>query len=98
MDKSILIRRLSLIKHIFNLGLLESNKPEPLCSTSILLFHDSLELFFHLAVEHINASKSDIKFMKYFEIIENKIGILSFERSQFVVLMRHELHLSIMEH
>lgn len=75
MDKSILIRRLSLIKHVYNLGLLESKKPEPLYSVSILLFHDALELFFQLAVEHINASKPNIKFMKYFEIIENKIEI-----------------------
>ena len=67
------IQRLSFIKYILTIGLEQSNKPEPLCGISILQFHDSVELFLQLIFEKVGGSKKDIRFMKYWEEIDNKL-------------------------
>lgn len=67
------MRRLALVRYMYTLGIEQSHQPEPICSTSILLFHDSAELFLQLACDRLNASKSDIKFMDYWELINSKL-------------------------
>lgn len=68
LPKKIISERLSFIKYLYEQAVSQSNLPEPLCWTSILMLHDTVELFNQLAVEH-----KDIKvpeknpFMKYWE-------------------------------
>ena len=74
-----LLRRLSFIKYLFTTATEQADKPEPLCIVSILLYHDSIELFLHLACEHhdIDASKSD--FIGYFSLLRTKINLTQTE-------------------
>ena len=55
MIDNVTIQRLALIRYLYNSAVEESRKPEPIGSTSILMFHDSIELFLQLASEHLNA-------------------------------------------
>jgi len=48
-------------------------KPEPICSISVLTFHDSIELFLELAVEHIDKGESGVEFMAYWELLAPKV-------------------------
>src|SRR5579863_9692092 len=53
---------------------MQRGRPEPLGAASILAFHDSVELFLHLAYEHLNLStKSEPKFMEYWELLAPKL-------------------------
>lgn len=71
-DKSIL-KRLAFIKYLYKIGIEQSYKPEPLCSSSILLFHDSVELFLSLSCENFNIGTDNIKFMEYWEKLSKKL-------------------------
>lgn len=51
-------KRLSFIKYLFNLGVEQSHKPEPLCWASVLTFHDSVELFLQLSAEYVKSTKN----------------------------------------
>lgn len=70
LDKSMLLYRLSLIKYIYENGLIEYTKPEPLCVSSLLSFHDSVELFLHLILEHYNIQNKSPTFSEYFDLIQ----------------------------
>lgn len=60
------LKRLSFIKYLFNIAIEQSNRPDPLASSSVLTFHDSIELFLILACEHINIdTKEHTLFMQY---------------------------------
>lgn len=74
-SNDIVIRRLALIKYLYSVGIEQSQKPEPLCSISILTFHDAIELFLQLAAEHYNVKKSkgQISFMEYWTLLSPKI-------------------------
>lgn len=69
------LRRLSFIKFLFDTGVEQSNKPEPLCNVAILSFHDSIELFLQLACEHQNINITNANFMEYFDKLEQKVNI-----------------------
>lgn len=71
-DKKTTIQRLSLIKYLYSLGINLCSKSEPLSGLSILFFHDSIELFLQLSAEKIGAAKSDINFMSYWKLFEDK--------------------------
>jgi len=45
------MKKLAFIKYLFNHTISVSRQPEPLCIASILLFHDTVELFMHLSCE-----------------------------------------------
>jgi hypothetical protein len=49
------MRRLVFIRLIFQQGISQAQQPEPLSMTSVLSFHDSVELFLVLAAEHLGA-------------------------------------------
>jgi hypothetical protein len=40
-----IVRRLAFIKYLYAVAIEQSKRPEPLCSASILTFHDAIELF-----------------------------------------------------
>jgi len=62
-------RRLAFIKYLYNIAVEQSQRPEPLCSASILTFHDAVELFLQLVSEHFNVSKKYINFLDYWDVL-----------------------------
>lgn len=68
------IRRLAFVKYIFWLGVEQSQKPEPLSSVAILLFHDAVEFFLEVAVEALDVSiPGDVAFLGYWDPIGRKL-------------------------
>lgn len=68
------LQRLSFIKYLFSIGLDQSRQAERVCATSILPFHDSIELFFRLSLEKLNISTGkEPAFMEHFDIIDNQL-------------------------
>lgn len=80
MDPKLIIRRLALIRYLYNNAVNQSRQPEPMGATSILTFHDSVELFLGLACEHFNVGKSSMNFMDYWEAINPKLKPDSLEQ------------------
>jgi hypothetical protein len=78
-DKQELLKRLSFIKYLFLNASEQADRPEPLCNTAILSFHDSIELFLQLACEHFNFNASNADFMGYFTLLGNKITLTQTE-------------------
>jgi len=69
------IRRLAFIKSIYKIAIQQSEAPEPLCSASLLSFHDSVELFLYLALETLDATGSNkLNFIEYWEKISLKLS------------------------
>jgi hypothetical protein len=70
MLNNIYIKRLAFIKFLYKVAVEQSFKAEPLCSASILFFHDSIELFLQLASEHLDTGKSKPAFMDYWDLLK----------------------------
>jgi len=71
---SIIIKRLSFIKSLFKIGIKQSKQKPPLDSISILMFHDSVELFLQLSTDFLNINrKTKLEFMEYWETINRKL-------------------------
>lgn len=71
LNDEILLYRLSLIKYIFENSKSESKKPEPLCITSLLMLHDSIELFLQLIIEHYDITCGQLNFLDYWDTINS---------------------------
>ncbi len=70
-----IIKRLSLIKKFYQHAIEYSHKPDPLNSISILMFHDSIELFLVLSAEFLDPTiKKNVQFNEYFEKINQKLN------------------------
>ncbi len=67
------IRRLAFIKYFFQFAREQSKLPSPQNYLSILMFHDSVELFLHLSAESLGANLTNISFLEYFTRINNKL-------------------------
>ncbi len=67
------VKRLAFIRYLYKVGVEQSNQPEPLNAVSLLSFHDAAELFLHLAAEHCKVTTKDIKFMDYWDKIDQNI-------------------------
>jgi hypothetical protein len=72
LDESV-TKRLAFIKYMYKVAVELSERPEPLCSASILTFHDAIELFLQLASEHLDRSKKDISFLGYWGLLSPKL-------------------------
>jgi len=72
LDESV-TKRLAFIKYMYKVAVELSERPEPLCSASILTFHDAIELFLQLASERLDVSKKDISFMAYWDLLSPKL-------------------------
>ena len=81
-DPSI-IKRISFVKYLYNFGVEQSYKPEPMSAASILIFHDAIELFNQIALEYkgddveikeklkeIGKKEDRLDFMDYWKILE----------------------------
>lgn len=71
MTEEVIVRRLSLIKHLYRVGLEKAALPETISFSSILLLHDAIDMFMHVAAEKqgIKKGKQNIYLMDYFELI-----------------------------
>jgi len=69
------MKRLAFIRYLFNLAIEQSQRPEPMCSSAILTFHDSVELFLQLGSEHHCVSKKTNEFMEYWQILKDEKGL-----------------------
>lgn len=65
LNNEIIINRLALIKHLYNVGLEQSKQAELLSAFSILSFHDSIEMFLKLIAEHHNIRSDSFNFLDY---------------------------------
>jgi hypothetical protein len=74
LSESIILQRLAFIKYLYKVAIEQSRQAEPLCSASILTFHDSIEMFLRLACEHLDAGMKDNRgFMYYWDVLEPKL-------------------------
>jgi hypothetical protein len=79
MTQEIILKRLSIIKHLFRLGEQQSQLPESIAYSSVLLFHDAIDMFNQLAAEikgktekerkAITNGRSNLFMMEYFSLI-----------------------------
>ena len=67
------IRRLAFIKYFFQFAREQSKLPSPQNYLSILMFHDSVELFLHLSAESLGANLTKNSFMEYFTKINKEL-------------------------
>ncbi|MFP5039414.1 hypothetical protein [Parasediminibacterium sp. JCM 36343] len=66
-DKDLLLKRLSVIKLLYKIGLEQSKQTESISFFSILSFHDSIEMFLKLATEHKNIKSDKFSFIEYWD-------------------------------
>jgi hypothetical protein len=59
------VTRLAFIRQLYQQGLEQAHLPEPLALTSVLTFHDAVELFLILAAEHAGLPRRPREFRKY---------------------------------
>ena len=67
LSKELIIKRLSLIKYLYKIGLDQSYQSETIGAFSVLSFHDSIEMFLKLYAEHRNEKSDKFDFMTYWE-------------------------------
>ena len=67
------MKRLAFVRYLHGIAVSQSTQPEPLSSASILMFHDSVELFLQLACEHLG-EKALHQFMEYWSVLRQKLG------------------------
>jgi hypothetical protein len=59
---------------LYETGVEQSLRPEPMNAVSLLTFHDSIELFLRLASEQKDAAmKTDLKFLEYWDVLKHKV-------------------------
>ncbi|WP_316744069.1 hypothetical protein [Streptomyces sp. MK7] len=62
------VQRLAFIRFLHEQGVAQSRQPQPLAATSVLSFHDAVELFLVLAGEHLQVSlPTQIQFAQYWD-------------------------------
>lgn len=64
-----IIKRLSIIKYLYKIGIDQSYQVEPLGAYAILSFHDSIEMFLKLIAEIQNINSRQFKFMDYWNAL-----------------------------
>lgn len=67
----ITMQRLAFVKYLYEAGVHQSKKAEPLCALSVLTFHDAIELFLRISSEHLDISRGqqEPSFMEYWDLI-----------------------------
>ena len=67
LDKEIVIRRLAIIKYLYNIGVQQSLQVETVAGFSILAFHDCAEMFLLLVAENRGDNASNMSFMGFWD-------------------------------
>ncbi len=80
---SITMRRLALIRYLHSSAEEESRKTDPFGLTSILGFHDCVELFLDLACDYLSVTEKVGEFKHYWKFLEQKLNgaVLSQKRT-----------------
>src|SRR5271165_711783 len=72
------MRRLTLIRHLYNIGVSQSLAAEPKSGLALLPFHDAVEMFLKLACERYTAGATNkTSFMEYWNLLSKKGVILT---------------------
>ena len=72
LDKTIVIKRLTYIKYLYQQGVEQSKLPETIAGFALMQFHDSVEMFLLLVAENLGKKKyHDWKFMEFWSNIES---------------------------
>ena len=66
------LRRLSIVRHLYGIGIFQSRGADPTAGLSILPFHDAAEAFLQLACERCNAGENKADFMQYWKLLADK--------------------------
>ena len=66
------MRRLSLVRHLYDLGVAQSRGSEPTAALSILPFQDAAEAILQLACERYQVGQKNIEFMEYWKLLSDK--------------------------
>lgn len=77
LNKEILIKRLSLIKYLYQIGIEQTRQSETIAAFSILSLHDSIEMFLKLLSEHLKMNSDKYSFIDYW----NNIPTLTLKES-----------------
>ncbi|WP_299291501.1 hypothetical protein [uncultured Mucilaginibacter sp.] len=65
LNNEIIVKRLSLIKYLYKIGLDQSKQSETVAWLSILSLHDSIEMFLKLVAENQNIKSDSFNFLDY---------------------------------
>ena len=65
LDREIIIRRLAIIKYLYNVGVQQSRQVETVAGFSILAFHDCAEMFLLLVSENKGDNSDRWSFMEF---------------------------------
>lgn len=69
MDKLLILKRLAFIKYLLSQANNLSALPEPINASSLLTFHDALELLLQLCAEELNIKKETKEFLNYWDCL-----------------------------
>jgi hypothetical protein len=71
-----MMRRLTIVRYLFLMGIEQSHKGEPFSAFSNLTLHDAAELFLQTALEHVGGAlkKNQKEFSAYWAAIKEKTG------------------------
>jgi len=67
------VKRLAFIRYLYREGVSQSRGPSPYSCSSILLFHDAVELFLQLASEYLDAGSQRPKFLDYWDLLNARL-------------------------
>jgi hypothetical protein len=69
-----LVRRLRLVRYLYDIAVDQSRRPEPFAGFALLPFHDSVEMFLQIVAEHHGASEKRPDFMMYWTMLR-EVGV-----------------------
>lgn len=69
LDQQVILSRLAFIRYLYGVAVEQSRRPSPRSAVSVLTFHDTVELFLHLAAQHLDVVKRDRTFLGYWDAI-----------------------------
>jgi hypothetical protein len=73
MQKDIILKRLAFIKYLFQQANDQANLSEPMCLTSLLIYHDAVELFLQLSAEQFNVNTKNFHFQDYWSKLDPEL-------------------------
>lgn len=74
MPSNEILQRLAFVRYLYRFAAEQSRAPEPFDSVALLLFHDSIEMFLQLGLEHLNTTGKDPNFSQYLDLIDKAIA------------------------
>jgi hypothetical protein len=70
------VKVIAFVRFLYNQGLEQAGRPQPLATTALLSFHDATEMFLGLAADHLGVNLSpNVNFDGYFAEIKQGAGV-----------------------